>query len=224
MIQNNKSALQANGTPVSTGFCFSLLLRSFGRGWITEGFWHAASRVERGLDKVVIACDERIAAKAAGLDQRPLTRRLDLSSFRSFFFFFFSEGVIRTGDLRNSQSKGSCHFQQDAKNRQFAKSSLRIRCLHSHCTAWRSGEIVKHCEGFGIDEARGVCCSIMSISTRDPYSICPELLSADGSIRNHLPLRRCAATSRSAASPPARRPNLLDVSGKRAGAKQPREA
>ena len=28
-----------------------------------------------GLDKVVIACDERIAAKAAGLDQRPLTRR-----------------------------------------------------------------------------------------------------------------------------------------------------
>jgi len=28
-----------------------------------------------GLDKVVIACDERLAAKAAGLDQRPLTRR-----------------------------------------------------------------------------------------------------------------------------------------------------
>merc|ERR1739845_123588 len=28
-----------------------------------------------GLDKAVIACDERIAAKAAGLDQRPLTRR-----------------------------------------------------------------------------------------------------------------------------------------------------
>jgi len=28
-----------------------------------------------GLDNVVIACDERIAAKAAGLDQRPLTRR-----------------------------------------------------------------------------------------------------------------------------------------------------
>jgi len=28
-----------------------------------------------GLDKVVIACDERIAAKTAGLDQRPLTRR-----------------------------------------------------------------------------------------------------------------------------------------------------
>jgi len=28
-----------------------------------------------GLDKVIIACDERIAAKAAGLDQRPLTRR-----------------------------------------------------------------------------------------------------------------------------------------------------
>jgi elongation factor 3 len=28
-----------------------------------------------GLEKVVIACDERIAAKAAGLDQRPLTRR-----------------------------------------------------------------------------------------------------------------------------------------------------
>jgi len=28
-----------------------------------------------GLDKVVIACDERIAAKAAGLDQRPLSRR-----------------------------------------------------------------------------------------------------------------------------------------------------
>eukprot|EP00439_Symbiodinium_sp_Y106_P082736 s465_g22.t1 len=30
---------------------------------------------DMGLDKVVIACDERIAAKAAGLDQRPLTRR-----------------------------------------------------------------------------------------------------------------------------------------------------
>merc|ERR1740138_726481 len=28
-----------------------------------------------GLEKVVKACDERIAAKAAGLDQRPLTRR-----------------------------------------------------------------------------------------------------------------------------------------------------
>jgi len=28
-----------------------------------------------GMDKAVIACDERIAAKAAGLDQRPLTRR-----------------------------------------------------------------------------------------------------------------------------------------------------
>jgi len=28
-----------------------------------------------GLEKAVIACDERIAAKAAGLDQRPLTRR-----------------------------------------------------------------------------------------------------------------------------------------------------
>jgi elongation factor 3 len=28
-----------------------------------------------GLEKVVIACDERIAAKAVGLDQRPLTRR-----------------------------------------------------------------------------------------------------------------------------------------------------
>merc|ERR1719384_1124790 len=28
-----------------------------------------------GLSKVCIACDERIAAKAAGLDQRPLTRR-----------------------------------------------------------------------------------------------------------------------------------------------------
>jgi len=28
-----------------------------------------------GLEKVVIACDERIAAKAIGLDQRPLTRR-----------------------------------------------------------------------------------------------------------------------------------------------------
>jgi len=28
-----------------------------------------------GLDKVVIACDERMAAKAAGLDQRPLSRR-----------------------------------------------------------------------------------------------------------------------------------------------------
>jgi len=28
-----------------------------------------------GLEKSVIACDERIAAKAAGLDQRPLTRR-----------------------------------------------------------------------------------------------------------------------------------------------------
>jgi elongation factor 3 len=31
--------------------------------------------VAMGLSKVVIACDERIAAKAAGLDQRPLTRR-----------------------------------------------------------------------------------------------------------------------------------------------------
>merc|ERR1719498_913483 len=31
--------------------------------------------VAMGLDKVVIACDERIAAKAAGLDQRPLSRR-----------------------------------------------------------------------------------------------------------------------------------------------------
>jgi ATPase subunit of ABC transporter with duplicated ATPase domains len=31
--------------------------------------------VTMGLSKVVIACDERIAAKAAGLDQRPLTRR-----------------------------------------------------------------------------------------------------------------------------------------------------
>jgi ATPase subunit of ABC transporter with duplicated ATPase domains len=30
---------------------------------------------QMGLDKVVIACDERIAAKAIGLDQRPLTRR-----------------------------------------------------------------------------------------------------------------------------------------------------
>lgn len=30
---------------------------------------------DMSLDKVVIACDERIAAKAAGLDQRPLTRR-----------------------------------------------------------------------------------------------------------------------------------------------------
>lgn len=48
---------------------------------------------DMGLDKVVIACDERIAAKAAGLDQRPLTRR----------------------------------------------------------------EIVKHCEGFGIDEE--MCCN-----------------------------------------------------------------
>lgn len=28
-----------------------------------------------GLDKVIIACDERLAAKAAGLDNRPLTRR-----------------------------------------------------------------------------------------------------------------------------------------------------
>merc|ERR1712182_85322 len=28
-----------------------------------------------GLSKVIIACDERIAAKAAGLDQRPLSRR-----------------------------------------------------------------------------------------------------------------------------------------------------
>lgn len=28
-----------------------------------------------GLDKIIIACDERIAAKAAGLDQRPLSRR-----------------------------------------------------------------------------------------------------------------------------------------------------
>jgi ATPase subunit of ABC transporter with duplicated ATPase domains len=31
--------------------------------------------VTMGLSKVMIACDERIAAKAAGLDQRPLTRR-----------------------------------------------------------------------------------------------------------------------------------------------------
>ena len=31
--------------------------------------------IAMGLSKVVIACDERIAAKAAGLDQRPLTRR-----------------------------------------------------------------------------------------------------------------------------------------------------
>jgi len=31
--------------------------------------------VAMGLSKVVIACDEKIAAKAAGLDQRPLTRR-----------------------------------------------------------------------------------------------------------------------------------------------------
>jgi len=31
--------------------------------------------VAMGLSKVMIACDERIAAKAAGLDQRPLTRR-----------------------------------------------------------------------------------------------------------------------------------------------------
>merc|ERR1711988_1979803 len=31
--------------------------------------------VTMGLSKVAIACDERIAAKAAGLDQRPLTRR-----------------------------------------------------------------------------------------------------------------------------------------------------
>jgi ATPase subunit of ABC transporter with duplicated ATPase domains len=30
---------------------------------------------QMGMDKAVIACDERIAAKAAGLDQRPLTRR-----------------------------------------------------------------------------------------------------------------------------------------------------
>lgn len=30
---------------------------------------------EMGLDKVVIACDERIASKAAGLDLRPLSRR-----------------------------------------------------------------------------------------------------------------------------------------------------
>merc|ERR1719476_402491 len=28
-----------------------------------------------GLEKVIVACDERIAAKTAGLDQRPLTRR-----------------------------------------------------------------------------------------------------------------------------------------------------
>jgi len=34
-----------------------------------------AKLVTMGLSKVVIACDERIAAKAAGLDQRPLTRR-----------------------------------------------------------------------------------------------------------------------------------------------------
>jgi len=35
----------------------------------------AAKLQKMGLDKVCIACDERIAAKAAGLDQRPLTRR-----------------------------------------------------------------------------------------------------------------------------------------------------
>merc|ERR1711937_133671 len=31
--------------------------------------------LQMGLSKVVIACDERIAAKAAGIDQRPLSRR-----------------------------------------------------------------------------------------------------------------------------------------------------
>ena len=31
--------------------------------------------IAMGMAKVVIACDERIAAKAAGLDQRPLTKR-----------------------------------------------------------------------------------------------------------------------------------------------------
>jgi len=31
--------------------------------------------ISMGLSKVVIACDERIAAKTAGIDQRPLTRR-----------------------------------------------------------------------------------------------------------------------------------------------------
>jgi len=31
--------------------------------------------IAMGMSRVVIACDERIAAKAAGLDQRPLTRR-----------------------------------------------------------------------------------------------------------------------------------------------------
>jgi len=35
----------------------------------------AAKLRQMGCDKMVIACDERIAAKAAGLDQRPLTRR-----------------------------------------------------------------------------------------------------------------------------------------------------
>merc|ERR1719353_942818 len=35
----------------------------------------ASKLVTMGLSKVMIACDERIAAKAAGLDQRPLTRR-----------------------------------------------------------------------------------------------------------------------------------------------------
>merc|ERR1711988_2030191 len=37
-----------------------------------------------GLDKVVKACDERIAAKAAGLDQRPLTRREVISHCEAF--------------------------------------------------------------------------------------------------------------------------------------------
>merc|ERR1719333_767437 len=37
-----------------------------------------------GLDKVCIACDERIAAKAAGLDQRPLTRREIIKHVEAF--------------------------------------------------------------------------------------------------------------------------------------------
>eukprot|EP00435_Cladocopium_sp_Y103_P046087 s681_g13.t1 len=46
---------------------------------------------DMGLDKVVIACDERIAAKAAGLDQRPLTRREIVKHCEGFGFFNHQE-------------------------------------------------------------------------------------------------------------------------------------
>ena len=42
-----------------------------GRAWTTR----CRTRKTIGLDKVVIVCDARIAAKAAGLDQRPRSRR-----------------------------------------------------------------------------------------------------------------------------------------------------